>query len=81
LDSITKSPVFAQFSGTPEGDREEREGRNKIIEISINCYLETLTGLSTIRSTKSGPRFVAENNQKIDANTRMMHNIQAVNRW
>eukprot|EP00026_Physarum_polycephalum_P000563 Phypoly_transcript_00564.p1 GENE.Phypoly_transcript_00564~~Phypoly_transcript_00564.p1 ORF type:complete len:1454 (+),score=273.03 Phypoly_transcript_00564:76-4437(+) len=56
LDSITKSPVFAQFS-------------------------ETLTGLSTIRSTKSGPRFIAENNQKIDANTRMMHNIQAVNRW
>lgn len=51
------------------------------IKHTHSYYPETLTGLSTIRSTKSSGRFIAENNSKIDANTRMMHNIQAVNRW
>ncbi len=43
--------------------------------------LESLVGLSTIRASRSVPRFVAENDTKIDSNARITHTIQACNRW
>lgn len=73
LDSTTKSPIFAQFSGM------------FIFLILIACVLtiitETLNGITTIRSFGVVDNFIRENDRKLDLNTQAYFASVTTNRW